>query len=468
MNQAELIDTSTALPFNTIPTPKQHWLIGSLGKFDPAQFHRFVEKNADELGPIHKIKLLNRNLVVLSDPNTVQHVAKHRPDRFRRVSSLQSVIEELGMHSVFSAEGASWKKQRQLMNQAFTPRQIEIFLPLLQKLTARLCAQISGQQNAIDLQALFQRYTMDTTANLAFGYDICALEQTNSELQKHLNVLFPMINDRTKSPLPYWRWFKMAKDKELDRALIFVRDRVAEFIQTARAALVQDPTPKNILQAMIVAKDATGNTFSEQELFGNAITLLLAGEDTTANTLAWSIHHLLDRPDLQEALYQEIQTHYPEQDGMSVKLLERFNLCSAVIQEALRLKPVAPFLFLESYQDESLHGYLVPKGTTLVALLSHASNNEHLFEQASVFEPQRWLDFNAQQRKQCATHLMPFGAGARLCPGRQLALVELKLALIEMLRTFKFTRHPDHTHVKEIFAFTVLPKGLIVNAHTRQ
>jgi cytochrome P450 len=198
----------------------------------------------------------------------------------------------------------------------------------------------------------------------------------------------------------------------------------------------------------------------------------LAGEDTTANTLAWAIDYLVDKPALQDEMYAEIQANYPaataeESGALNYDDLDKFPLSFAAAQESMRLKPVAPYLYLEGYQDEVIEGYEIPKGTMLVALLSNEGFNAGLFPEPQAFKPQRWLNLSAETRKQYAAELMPFGFGARLCPGRQLSFVEMKLTLIELLRRYKFSRRPGYGPTKEIFAFTMVPDNLVVDVFPR-
>ena len=479
---------SAVKSFNDIPGPQGHWLKGNVGQFPANAFHQFCFKSADTYGPISKIKIMTRPLVILSNPTTVQHLLKDRPHRIRRASSMERIFLGMGINGVFSAEGDSWKRQRHLMNHGFKPSKLKNFYPQIQNTTHRLCQVLKKHEHqSIDIQPLLMQYTVDITTQLAFGQDINTLENPELELQKQLNVIFPMISRRLRAPIPYWKFFKLEKDKQLDKALQFVKQQVAIFIQEARDTITERKKaerktaahkteenqtsnhstdaiePQNLLEAMILAKDENGQTFSEDELFGNVITLLLAGEDTTANTIAWTINYLADHPQLQDEMYQEIQTHYPKSGTLSLNDLDHFPLTFGAAQEALRLKPVAPYLYLESYEDEVVEGYQIPKGTVMQGLLAHQGHSSDLFENADLFQPHRWLNLSDEQRKRYQQQLMPFGAGPRQCPGRQLAFIEMKIALIELLRQFQFLRKDGQAPAKETLAFTVIPTELNVN-----
>lgn len=464
------------LTLKDLKTPDEHWLFGSTGRYEPEDFHLYLYEHQKKLGHIYKIHFLKKPSVVLSDAPAIQTILKSRPGRFRRVSNFETILKELGAHGVFTAEGEEWNQHRKLVNPAFKVAQLKAFFPTLTEITQRLCQTITNQGTDFNFQEMMKRYTVDITSALSFGTDINTLEHPNSELQQSLSVMFPMISSRLKMPIPYWRFFKLKKDKELDKALVFVHKQIHLFIEAARnriTAAKEDIEPRNILESLILAKDEQGKPFSDEMITGNVLTLLMAGEDTTANTLAWAMDYLVDKPALQEELYQEIQENYPAnntvtRNQLSWEDLDRFPLIMGAAQESMRLKPVAPLLFLEGLEDEDICGYQIPKGTMITALLSTASFDSALFENPEEFDPHRWSSMPAENLKKISRELMPFGGGPRLCPGRQLALTEMKIGLIEMIRQFKFVRTDGYKASRELFLLTVVPENLMVRAIPRQ
>lgn len=481
MTTQALLDTPVIQTLNDLPSPKEHWLKGSIGRYEPEQLHNYLYQNSLELGPIHKFHLMKKPVVVLTDPKAIQTILKKRPETYRRASQMEDVFKEMGIHGVFSAEGEQWQRYRKLMNPAFRTSQIKQFYDTLNTVTQRLCRAVSDISTAFNFQLLIQRYTVDTTSLLSFGYDINTLENPESELQQHLCKIFPMIATRNKAPVAYWRWFRLKKDRELDKSLQQVKQQVSVFIENARAKIDKkqrdskgeggEALADNMLESMLLSRDEKGQGFSDDELFGNVITLLLAGEDTTANTLGWAIDYLADNEPLQDRLYQEINENLPLVDGeapvLSWDQLDACPLVLGVIQEAMRLKPVAPFLFLEGCDDSEVMGYQIPKGVLMMLVLSASSYDESLFDDALSFKPERWQTMTEQELKQVNKDLMPFGGGARLCPGRLLSLVEMKIALIELLRRFKFRRADGCGPAVERLKFTLIPDNLMVTAHKR-
>ncbi|MBK6656864.1 MAG: cytochrome P450 [Proteobacteria bacterium] len=110
-----------------------------------------------------------------------------------------------------------------------------------------------------------------------------------------------ILNSRVNAPFPYWRYLRLPKDRDLDRALVDIEAKVNEMIADVRRRMAADPSlyqaPSNFLEAIIAAKEAEGIEFSDADIFGNVCTLLLAGEDTTANTIAWAVNYFIEYPE---------------------------------------------------------------------------------------------------------------------------------------------------------------------------
>ena len=284
---------------------------------------------------------------------------------------------------------------------------------------------------AIDLQADLKRFTVDAIAGLAFGTDVNSLEGSDDPIHHHLDIIFSSTFRRIMAPLPYWRWVKLPVDRQLDRSLTALKAAVRDFIAQARARLQADPNlllaPRNLLEAMIVAADQSGAAVDERDIMGNVSTMLFAGEDTTANTLAWLIYLMRRNPEALGRARDEVRRLAPDAAHLSVEQLDGLIYLDACVSEAMRLKPVAPFLGLEALRDTAVADVAVPAGTLVWCVLRHDSVDERRFPNADGFDPQRWLN-GADKRI-----ALPFGAGPRICPGRYLALLEIKLVMAMML-----------------------------------
>ena len=461
-----------------LPGPRQWPLLGNLPQFDLPRLHLQMEAWADRYGPSYRLGVGGgHDVLVVSEAEVIATALRERPDTWRRIRPIESVLRENGGYGVFAAEGEDWKRQRRLVMSAFDPAHLKRFFPSLQRVTERLLARwraAARSGEAIDLQASLMRYTVDVTTGLAFGVDLNTIEAPHP-LQEHLDKLFPMLFKRINMPIPYWRWLRLPSDRAFDRHLEHVQAAVGGFVRAARQRLQDEPArrarPADLLEAMLAARDADGAALSEFEVSGNVLTVLLAGEDTTANTLGWAIWLLHRHPGDWQALVDEVDTALAGATlppGFDVaRGLDRIE---ASVNEAMRLKPVAPLLFLEAVHDTELAGFAMPKGAALFCLMRQAALDARLAEDVAQFRPSRWgVDAGPGQRAlQKAS--MPFGAGPRLCPGRYLALLEMKMVLAMLARNFELldVRCDDGSaEPREHMAFTMVPVGLRMRLRER-
>ena len=267
---------------------------------------------------------------------------------------------------------------------------------------------------------------------------------------------------------------KLPADRELDRALDEVLKLVNALVADARRRMVGRPgAPANFLDAMVAAQSDEANAFADAEVVGNVLTMLLAGEDTTANTLAWMMHFMTLAPEVQAKMQAEADrvlgdAALPPDHAAT----EALPYIEAVAHEAMRLLPVAPFLALEPNYDAVIGDVRVPKGTAVYLLTGHEAKSAAHFVDPQVFRPERWLEAaqrdNATGRAQTEScphdtrAFLPFGAGPRFCPGRHLAMLEIKMVAAMLCRNFTVERAPDAPPVEEVFSFAMMPKNLFV------
>ena len=194
--------------------------------------------------------------------------------------------------------------------------------------------------------------------------------------------------------------------------------------------------------------------------------MLLAGEDTTAFTLGWAVHHLCDNPKWTAEIRSEADAvigSAPVAD--TLETASRLSCASAVANETMRLRPVGPVIVLEANVDAAARGLSIPKGTRIACLLRPRAVHPKNFFDPNQFRPERWL--NGREGAHDVSAHAPFGSGPRLCPGRSLALVEMNALLSMLYKSFDVERVGDGKTVSERFGFTMSPAGLRVRLHPR-
>ncbi len=474
-----------ALPLRELvdlPGPPGLPRVGNLLQIKLARIHRDVEQWSARYGPLFRMQIGSRTVLVVADHEVTNAVLRARPHDFRRPSRTTTIGREMGLKpGVFNAEGAAWQNQRRMVMACFSPGNIRAYFPAMRKVTERLQGRwlaAARAGSAVDLQADLMRYTVDTLTGLAFGADINTLEANDDVIQRHLNRIFPALFQRSFSYVPYWRWFRLPADRQLERSVTAVNAAIDDFIAQARQRMRDEPGrrehPANLLEAMIAAADQPASGVSDADVAGNVLTLLLAGEDTTANTLAWMIYLLQCNPEALRRAQDEVRRLASDLSRFSRDNIGALDYLEACAHETMRLKPVAPFLPAEALRDTVVADVRVPAGTLVWNVLRHDSVSGRYFDDPEAFRPERWLGAAgaapasgpAGSAKRVA---MPFGAGPRVCPGRYLALLEIKMAMAMLLASFDIdsVTTPDGREAQELMTFTMGPVDLRMRLRLR-
>ena len=442
------------------------WL-GNLHQLDPKRLHLQLEEWGRALGPSYTFMLGPKRIFVTSDVEIALSALRDRPGRFRRLSTMEPVAVEMGINGLFSIEGEGWRPQRDLVARALAPHQLESFFPTLQRIADRLRRRWQQSADAgteTDILRDLTRFTVDTTATLVFGKDVNTLETDEDAIQRHIGIILPMVSYRVTALFPYWRYVKLPKDYQLDQSLKAVRAFAEEMIGHARERKRHAPgeSPKNLLEALLALRDEPDSGFNDDDVYANIITLLLAGEDTTAYSLAWAMHALAGNAELQLRLHgAAVDALGATRIPMTFADTAKLGLFAGVAFEAMRMRPVAPLNFLEANESTELAGIEIPKGTPVFLLTRPATLDDNNYAGARDFKPERWVGRRESGREgHCARAFMQFGAGPRFCPGRYLATLEMKMVLAMLSRNFYVEHAEDPGDIREVFAFTMMPSRL--------
>lgn len=459
-----------------LPGPPGWPLVGNLFQVERAHVHRHVEGWARQYGALFRFQLGKRRFIGVADHELVQTVLRDRPDGYRRTKRFEQVGREMGLApGVFGSNGDAWRRQRRMVMAGLEPATVKAYYPALVTVAERLRKRwVKAGDAPIDLQADLMRFTVDVVTGLALGSDVNTLESDGDVIQRHLDKIFPALFRRIFAPLPYWRVFKLPADWQLEHSVAEVNAAVAGFIAMARQRLRDEPArrdaPRNLLEAMLVDAGTPGSEVGDSDIAGNVLNMLLAGEDTTANSLAWMIYLLSRHPDALQRAAGEVRQVLQAGQMPTAEQLAGFDVVEACMHETMRLKPVAPFIAVQANQDTTLADVRVPAGTLVWCVMRHDSLDERYFADAAAFEPQRWLDDAAGSSSSAKRISMPFGAGARVCPGRYLAMQEMKLVMAMLLANFDIAGvdTPDGGQAQEAMAVTLAPVGLKLRLQQRR
>ena len=338
-----------------LPGPSGLPLLGNLLQVGRDRIHRDVERWAREHGPLFRFSFGRQRILGVADHELLNALLRDRPDGFRRTRHMELISREMGLTpGLFGSNGDAWRRQRRMVMAGLDPNHVREYFPSLLKVTQRLHGRWQRAAHAgaaIEMQPDLMRFTVDAIAGLAFGADINTLESDADIIQRHLDKIFPSLFKRMFSLVPVWRWRRSKADRELEQSVAAVNAAISGFIAQARARLAADAqrrsAPPNLLESMIVAADSADSgllgAISDTEVAGNVMTMLLAGEDTTANTLAWMIYLMHRHPDVLSRARGEVLAVAGSVEQFDQQRMAGLDYLEACAHETMRLKPVAPF-----------------------------------------------------------------------------------------------------------------------------
>jgi cytochrome P450 len=472
VTETEPVRPSALREFTDLPRPRGLPLLGSMLQIDAAKLHLRLEQWARKYGALFRFTMGRQSFLVVADHAVFQTVLRNRPDQFQRPLRSGTITREMGFDTgVFSANDDLMRRQRRMVMAAFDPSHVKAYFPAIGKVAQRLRERWVKAARAgapIDLQADLMRFTVDTIAGLAFGAEINTLESDEDVIQRHLDKILPAIHNRTFTLVPYWRYFRLPADRRLDRSILEMKSAIADFIAHARTRIQADSArrehPHDLLEAMIVAADRGDSGLDDRDVAGNVLTMLLAGEDTTANTLTWMIYLLKRNPEALACARDEVRRVVGDPSAMTLEQIGALDYVEACAQETMRLKPAAPLIAAQAIVDTTVADVRVPARTVIFGVMRHDAMNDSYFPNPTAFLPERWLrDGEPTTIEVSAKRVsMPFGAGPRICPGRYLALLEMKVAMATLLGCFDLVNveTSDGKEPPELLGFTMAPAGL--------
>jgi unspecific monooxygenase len=377
-----------------------------------------------------KSNFFGRASFILNTPDAIKHVLIDNWENYTRTPAGLRVLRPMLGRGVLIAEGRAWKYQRRTLAPAFTPRAVSMLIPHMVDVTDQTVAKlVSDGARPVDLRGVMQRMTLEIAGRTMFSF---GMETHGATLRDFVMEYGERLAQPGLLDLALPLWFPTLQDFARSRFRKRWTRFVAMLMAERRAAgKTTDAPPRDLFDLMDAARDPeTGEGFSDEQLGDEVATMILAGHETTATALFWSLYLLALDPAAQDQVAAEARTvgitGTPE--------VERLKFTRAVLDETMRLYPPAFLVARAARGADTISGMPVkPKDVILIApWLLH--RHEKLWRDAGAFMPQRFLPPSPPPARFA---YLPFGAGPRICIGAHFALVEATLALAKLVGTFR-------------------------------
>lgn len=377
-------------------------------------------------------RFVGRSSFILNTPDAIKHVLVDNYENYTRTPASIRVLRPVLGQGVLIAEGRAWKHQRRTLAPAFTPRAVHTLIPHMAGVIDETVAKLKAASNApVDLHQMMQHMTLEIAGRTMFSFGMdrhgTALRDFVTEYGERLarphflDLLLPL-----NWPSP--QDFSRARFRK--RWTQFVAMLMAE----RRAAGKKDGAPpRDLFDLMGEARDPeTGQAFNDEQLGDEVATMILAGHETTATALFWSLYLLALDPVTQEQVAAEAREAFAS-GGLE---LDRLKFTRAVLDETMRLYPPAFLIARAAAGPDVVAGRAVRKHDVVLISPWLLHRHEKLWHDPNVFIPSRFM---APAPPPDRFAYLPFGVGPRICIGAHFALVEATLALARIVGTFRVT-----------------------------
>nr|DBA19638.1 TPA: hypothetical protein GDO54_015441 [Pyxicephalus adspersus] len=413
-------------------------------------------------GPWWKSSIGSFKMVSIADPNLLEKVVRQEGKYpLRNEIDLWRVHRDMRnlSYGPFTEQGHKWHNLRTILNKRMLkPSEAKSYAGSINEIVSDFIIRIQelrkespSGDTVKDVANEFYRFAFEGVSYIVFETRIgCLNKKIPPETQRFIDSIAEMLKSSvyvtylpewTRGILPYWKAYLEGWDRIFDFGRKLIDKKMSE-IQT-RLEKGEE------VQGEYLTYLLSSGKLSMPEVYGSVCELLLAGVDTTSNTLSWSLYHLARDPELQETLHQEIIKAVPLSRIPTADDITHMPLLRAVIKETLRLYPVVPTnARIINDKELTIGGYKFPKKTLFVLNHYAISRDEAHFQNPEKFYPQRWL------RDEGMTHhpfgSIPFGYGVRACVGKRIAELEMHLALSRIIQMFEVKPDPKLGQVKTI------------------
>lgn len=412
-----------------------------------------------KMGEVH---LPGVDLYMVNEPSLVRRVMSDEAADFPKHAMLGDALRPLLGDSIFTTNGAVWERQRALMNPSFEAARVRHVFGRMQEaaraMRGRLQALPQGAEHDVEVEMTHVAADIILRTILSQPLDSAAARQIFEAFARY-QALAPRLMMPAFFGLRWLRpWWQVRRSR---RAAAEIRGLLAGLIRPRFEAARQGRTTEkgDILATLLQVRDeSAGRGFEFDELVDQVAMLFLAGHETSASALSWSLHLLAHAPDVQERLHAEAVASF-DPAGDDPGAIKDLTLARNVFREALRLFPPVGFLARESAQACTLRDKHVPAGASIVVSPWLIQRHRALWDRPDEFDPDRYeatpgqahatmdaapVDAPPSARESLRRAYLPFGMGPRVCIGATFAQQEAALILATLARDFRFEPLPGH------------------------
>lgn len=408
-----------------------------------------------EHGPVFLMFLMHIAVVYIADPSYVREVFVNKHKYLVKPSFLYDklgfVYGERGMGRgiLTNVDETLWQKRRHLMNPAFNRKCLKEFMMNFNAVSNRFLVrmnQIAQCGDAVSMVQEFAKVTLEVISQVSFNINTNAIEDPDSPFR--LAVLDYLEGVQTSLEFPLNNFFlrifqfyvfQKGSHRVQINAVRFLRQFASDCIDARRKDISEHKDVPNDLLNLLINDDE----LTRDDIIDEFITIFIAGQETTANSLGFTLYEILSNPDVEAKLCDEIKEVLGERESVEYGDLAKLKYTGQIMNESLRLHPITSTPSRTLTKEIMIGGYRIPKGTEVTTFPYMFSLDPNIWKEPEVFDPERFAD--PESIPNLSMVHFPFSVGPRNCLGQTLAKFEFKVILAKLFQNFQFKLLPNQT-----------------------
>jgi cytochrome P450 len=407
--------------------PRGSWLTGNMTAYN-ADPLAFVAGAVREFGDFVPLRLGPVRGVLLSDPKVVEAVLVEHHKSFRKSRGVRRLRSLLG-NGLLLSDGADWLRHRRMMQPAFHRTAVDRHSEVMVK---RISAALGRWESSdlLDVVPETHRLALEIATRTLFGADISEAEAR--EIGHALDVATVQLQTRVSSLKMFIPdWVPSPGNRRMNAAIERVDRLVLRIIDQRRRS---EQGNDDLLGMLLAEEGRSEGRLTDRELRDEVVTLLVAGHETTALTLAWAMYEIARHPAVGVALRDEAISVLGAERTPTPADIPSLPVTASIVRETLRLYPAGYVTAREAIADVTVAGHTIKRGTLVLISQWEQHREPTVFADPATFRPERWLGSLSKELER--GDYFPFGLGPRMCIGASFANLELMLAVPMIGRRF--------------------------------
>jgi cytochrome P450 len=391
----------------------------------------FLNRMYVDFGDVVQFPIPDPPTYLISNPMAARQVLVSNARSYGKKTIQYTTLSLVTGEGLLTADTDVWRGQRRRLQPAFHHSTLELIAEHVRASTEKMLSTWSQESSTvIDMDAAMMHLALDVVGKSLFGSDLSA---DADRLARATIEALDIVVKKAQSPLSPPLRIPTPTNLALRRAIANLDDAVDRMLAERRVRPLPAGDPPRDMLDLLLAEDEQGQTMSAQEIRSQIITFIVAGHETVASALTWAWQLLSTHPEVFERVRAE-SAAVVASGGPHFTDLDRCRVTAAVVDEVLRLYPPAWLITRRSLEADEVGGVEIPSGALMIVSPWLVHRHPSLWDRPHQFIPDRFLDESGQRRREVINGpgYIPFGAGPRLCIGRDMALVEAVLVIAAM------------------------------------